>query len=426
MGLRQKWRELRYFKKQEQRDSMTLEELLLSAGIPLNDITKEQALTIPAVSAASGLISDIIASLPIHLYKEENGKVIEVKNDPRVSMLNDDTKDTLNGFQFKKALIEDYLLNGAGYAYINRQRNNVKSLNYVEYKDISVNVGVDPIFKSYDILVNGQTYRDFEFLKIARNSKDGVTGKGIIHENNKMLSVAYYSLIFEEVLVKTGGNKKGFLTSESKLTDEVIAALKRSWNDLYKNNSENVMILNKGLDFKESSNTSVEMQLNENKKTNSAEILKLFLVFPSILDGSASDDVYNEWIKICISPKLTEIETCLNKDLLLPSEQDSFYFAIDSKELLKGDMEKRYKAYEIALKNKILDINEVRYLEDREPIKAFEDIVVLGLNDVLYNIKTGAVYTPNTDKSTNMNNPDTTLGGGDDNANRDSRGSGTT
>lgn len=40
------------------------------------------------------------------------------------------------------------------------------------------------------------------------------------------------------------------------------------------------------------------------------------------------------------------------------------------------------------------------------------DTILLGLNDVLYNIKNRTVYTPNTDKTSNMK-------GGDNNENRD-------
>jgi HK97 family phage portal protein len=418
VGLLQKWREFKAFQSEER---MTLEEILLSAGVINGEITKEQALNIPAVSACVGIITDTVASLPIVLYKAENGKVTEIKNDNRVSLLNDDTKDTLDGFQFKKAIVEDYLLSGAGYSFINRERNTLKSLHYVEHGKIAININTDPIFKSYDILVHGAIYRDFQFLKLTRKSKDGITGKGIIKENNKALSVAYNSLIFEDLLVKTGGNKKGFLKSQGRLSAEAITELKNAWNNLYKNNTENVVVLNNGLEFQEASNTSVEMQLNENKKTNSNEIGKIFIVPASILDGTASDIVYNNWIKVCILPILIALQTALNKDLLLPSEKGSFYFAFDTKELLKGDIEKRFKAYEIAIKNKILGINEVRYREDEAPIEAFENMVVLGLDDVLYNVKTGQVYTPNTDKTTNMKSS----GGGDDDANRNSGEPGT-
>jgi HK97 family phage portal protein len=416
MGLVKQWKEFRQYQKEE-RESMTLEELLLSAGIATGEITKEQALNIPSVASCVGVISDTVASLPINLYQEIDGKVSEIKGDSRSNLLNDDTKDTLDGFQFKKALVEDYLLCGAAYSYINRERNKVKSLHYVSNNNVSININADPIFKSYDVLVNGATHRDFEFIKVTRKTSDGVTGKGIIKENNKMLSVAYNSLIFEEVLVKTGGNKKGFLKANGKLSKESIDELKLAWNNLYKNNSENVVILNNGLDFQEASNTSVEMQLNENKKTNSSEICKIFIVPPSILEGTASDEEYNNWIKICILPILKAIETALNKDLLLPSEKESFYFAFDTNELIKGDIEKRFKAYEIAAKNGILQIDEIRYKENYPALGL--DFIKLGLQDVLYNPVTKEIYTPNTNKSTNMDDPDKALEGGDNDENRD-------
>lgn len=401
MGLIKEWREWRDFKRIQEFRESGMDELLLQAGLGSTVLTKEEALSIPSVGTCVDLISDIIATLPIKLHKESSGNVEEIEEDRRVFLLNDETLDTLDGFQFKKALVTDYLLEGAGYAFINRKRNNVESIHYVENRNVSVLVGVDPIFKSYDISVNGVNYREFEFIKIARNSKDGVTGNGIIKDHNKILSVAYNTLVFEDSLVKTGGNKKGFLKSLGRLSKDAIAELKTAWNNLYKNNTENIVVLNNGLDFKEASSTSVEMQLNENKKTNSSEINKLFKVPDSILDGSANEEVYNNFIKNCIWPIIRAIETALNKDLLLPSEKEqSFYFAFDMKELVKGDIEKRYKAYEIALKNGWMQIDEIRYLEDHAPLGL--DFIKLGLQDVLYDPKTNTIYTPNTNKTADI------------------------
>lgn len=402
------------FRKKEER--MTLEELLLQAGVLKDNITKTEALNIPSVSGCVEIISNTVAILPIKLFKELNGKVEDV-SDNRITLLNDDTGDTLDGFQFKKALVEDYLLSGAGYAYINRERNKIKSLHYVDNVNVALNMGVDPIFKTYDILVNGGNYRDFEFIKVTRKTKDGVNGKGIIEENAGALATAYNSLVFENILVKTGGNKKGFLKAQGRLSPEAITELKNAWNNMYKNNTENVIVLNNGIEFQEASNTSVEMQLNENKKTNSTEICKMFNVPPSLLEGKATDIEYNNFIKIAVLPILKAIETALNKDLLLPSEKKSFYFAFDTKELLKGDIEKRFRAYEIATKNGIMQVDEVRYLEDLEPLGL--DFIKLGLQDVLYNPKTKEIYTPNTNKSANIDNPTKTMEGGEENEDRD-------
>lgn len=404
---------LKFWRKKEER--MSLEELLLKAGVLTDKITKKEALNLPSVSACVEMISNTVAILPIKLYKEDENKVEEVI-DERISLLNDDTKDTLDGFQFKKAIVEDYLLNGAGYAYIKRERNKIKGLYYVDNESLGISINSNAIFKTYDILVDGATYEDYEFLKVTRKTKDGITGKGIITENDLALATAYNSLVFENILVKTGGNKKGFLKAQGRLTQEAITELKIAWDNMYKNNTENVVVLNNGLEFQEASNTSVEMQLNENKKTNSTSICTMFNVAPSLLEGKATEIEYNNFIKIAILPILKAIETALNKDLLLPSEKGSFYFAFDTKELLKGDIEKRFRAYEIATRNGIMQVDEVRYMEDLEPLGL--DFIKLGLQDVLYNPKTKEIYTPNTNKSTNIDNPSDGLKGGETDENR--------
>ena len=392
-------------KKKEKRQ--TLEEILIQGGILTSEITKDQALNIPSVSACVELICTTIASLPVNLYRAK-GEITElIENDNRVALLNGDTKDILNGNQLKRTLIEDYLLCGSGYAYINRVRNQVKSIHYVDNIHVGVNKMTDPIFKEVTILVNGMPYKDWEFFKLTRKSKDGITGKGIIKENNKALSVAYNTLVFEDDLLVTGGNKKGFLRSQGRLSKEAVEELKLAWNNLYKNNTENVVILNNGLDFTEASSTSVEMQLSEHKGTNASEICKLFLVPPTILSGQASDEEYNNWIKICILPILSAFECALNKDFLLPSEKESFYFAFDTNDLQKGDIEKRFKAYELGTKNGILQIDEIRYKENLPPLGL--NFIKLGLQDVLYNPETQEIYTPNTNKTTNMEDPTKTI-----------------
>ena len=384
--------------------SSTLEDLLLQAGLIQDIITRDMALNIPTLAGCVELISNTIAILPVKLYKSSREEIEEIKDDARTILLNDDTKDTLDGFQFKKALVNDYLLNGNGYAYINKQQGEIVSLHYVDESQVSINKNSDPIFKSYDILVYAKTYKSYEFIKLLRNSRDGATGIGIIENNSQLLATTYNSLKYENVLAKTGGNKKGFIKAGKRLTQQVIDLLKEQWNKMYSQNSENCIVLNDGLDFQEATSTSTEMQMNENKIANGNEICKIFNVPPSMVtgDGKANESDFEKYVKMAVLPIIKAFETALNRDLLLEKEKGSFYFAFDCKELLRGDIEKRYRAYEIAVKNKILGINEIRYDEGKKAIAAFNNIAVLGLNDVLYNTETGEIYTPNTDKTSNM------------------------
>jgi HK97 family phage portal protein len=384
--------------------STTLEDLLLQANLANDVVTREMALNIPTLSGCVDLIGNTIATLPIKLFKEENGKVEEVLEDNRLKLLNDETGDTLDAYQAKKAWIDDYLLKGNGYMYIKKDRNEISSLHYVKEENVSISFNSDPIFKNYSILVNGSSYKPYEFLKLLRNSRDGAEGKGIIESNPKVLSVAYNSLDYENILAKTGGNKKGFIKAASKLTKDAIQTLKEQWNKLYSKNSENCVVLNNGLDFHESSATSTEMQLNENKIANGKEICTILNIPHSLLtsEDKNSSSVYERFVKTAILPILTAIINAFNRDLLLEKEKGSFYFAFDIKELMKADIEARFKAYEIAIRNKLNTINEIRYEENYEPIEAFEDTIVLQLGDVLYNTKNNTIYTPNTNKTSDM------------------------
>lgn len=417
---------LRFWRKKEERtslesDGIGLRDLLLAAGLIEDNITKEKALNIPTLAACVELISSLVATVPIYLFqKKEKGKVTKIESDNRVKLLNDETGDTLTAFEMKKALIRDYLLMGNGYIYINKVRNEIISLNYVKESDLSINKNTDPIFKNYDVLVNGQVFRPYNFLRLLRNTDNGADGYGIIEENPILLSVAYNSLLYENILSKTGGNKKGFIEAEGKLSEEAITNLKQQWANMYSGNSENCVVLNKGLTFKDSQATPTEMQMNENKVANGSEICKILNIPPSIIsgDGKANEGDFDKMFKMALLPLLTNLITSVNRDLLLEKEKESFYFGYDAKELLKGDIEKRFRAYEIALRNKWMFVNDIRAEENQEPIPFFEDMILLGLNDVLYDNKSGKFYTPNTDKVSDINGKVTESKGGDTNEDR--------
>jgi HK97 family phage portal protein len=422
------WKEL-LFGVTEDRAEVTVEteidNVLLSAFLESTDMDRRKALQIPTVASAITILGQVIASTPIKMYKSENGAVEEVKDDVRVKLLNDETGDTLNANDMWKAVVEDYFLGKGAYIYINKARGKVKSLHYIKENEISIIPNTDPIFKDFDIMVRGEGYKPYDFIKILRNSKDGASGTSIVTEHSNILSVAYNSLVFEENIVKKGGNKKGFLKSETGLSKEAMDQLKKAFKRLYSNNSENVVVLNKGIDFKEASNTLVEMQLNENKTTNAKEIGKIFHISPNLLEGGSASITPNKeigrMVRLAAVPIMYDIQCALNKDYLLEKEKEFnvedgkpfYYFAFDTKELLKGDIKERFEAYKMGIESNIMTIDEVRYEEDLPSLGL--EFVKLGLADVLYNPKTKEIYTPNTGGTAKIDD----LKGGETNENRD-------
>lgn len=369
----------------------------------IEKISKDNLVAMPTVTGCVEILTNTIASLPIELYKISGDSVKQVKEDNRVTLLNDSTGDLLDAFEFKKAMLTDYLLHGSAYCYINRRLNDVTSIHYIDRKFITVMSNTDPIFKHVDVYVNGEKYHDYDFIRMLRKTKDGATGVGILEENFEILKIIYTAWVYEGMLVGSGGNKKGFILSQNRLSKEAKEDLKNQWNNMYTNNKSNCVVLNDGLTFQESANTSVEMQINENKRTNSAEICKMFQVPESVLNGTCSDEEYQSFIKLAILPLINAFENSLNVALLNRLEKNKYYFKFDTKELMKGDIEKRMKAYAEAVKSGIMQVDEVRYLEDLKPLGL--DFIKLGLQDVLYNPVTKEIYTPNTNQTNNITNP---------------------
>lgn len=404
------WRKKEIREENKPIDEQSVDADILRALTSEDLVTREIAMNIPAISACANKIADTVASLNVKLYKRDvDGRVEEVKGDVRVKLLNEDTGDTLDGSQFKKAMVLDMLLDKGGYAYVNKHLRTVKSIHYVEANRVSFLINSDPIFKDYEIQVNGRIYEGFQFIKLLRNTKNGYTGSSIIEDSPILLSTIYNALKYEKQLVKTGGNKKGFLQAVRSLSEGAMTKLKEAFRNLYSNNTENIVVLNDGLTFKESSNSSVEMQLNENKLANENDVCKCFLVPPPIINGGASEEDKKLYLEGCILPILERFQCAINRVMLLEAEKSSLFFAFDTSDMLKGDMEKRFKAYEIAAKNGFMQIDEIRA---KENLPAFGlEFIKFGLQDVLYWPDDHRIYTPNMNQMADLDTLGTGLDG---------------
>ncbi len=371
----------------EETTTPPVHDVLLRALLNGETITREKALTLPAVSGAVDFIANTIASMPIKLYKERDHKVEEVTKDSRVKLLNGDTGDTLDAFQMKRAMVVDYLMGKGGYCFIRKYRNEVTGLFYVEDMYITILKTPEPIYKRFQIEVMGKPYEPFQFIKLLRNTKDGASGVGLTQEISKELETAYQTLLYQLGMVRAGGNKRGFLQSKNRLSQEAITALKNGWRQLYEQGTENIVVLNDGVEFKESSNSAVEMQMNDSKKTLGDEIRELFHIYPNDFERTYKEAIY---------PIVKAFETALNRDLLLEKEKKNHFFELDVKEILRVSLRERYEAYKLAKETGFLTLNEIRRAENLNWIEGL-DVVNVGLGAVLYDVEKHVYYTPNTD-----------------------------
>lgn len=375
-------------------------------------ITREQALSIPAFAKCAGTIADTIASLPVRLYRDDGSAITEVAGDPRAAMLNGDSGDTLSGPEIKRAVVMDFLCSASGgHIVVDKERysNRVRSLRYVKAEEVAcIDAGpYDPVMKSCVFLIAGRRYEPWQVMRFLRATRDGRTGTSVVEQNSRALMVAFETMAYERALVRRAGNKRGYLTAPKKLGKAALEALKKAWRRFFRSSGDNVLVLNEGVQFQEASTTSTEMQLNENKQVNSADICGLFQMPPEILtagktDG-ASKSARENYSRFCIGPIIAQMEAQYDRCLLLEREKSGavrHFFKVDLTELTKGDPKERWETHKLKKEAGFETVDEARRAENMPPLGL--EYVNLGLNDVLLDPESRKIIIPNMGKSVSL------------------------
>lgn len=354
-------------------------------------VTRQQALSVPAVASALFLISGIIAGIPVRMYKREGNTIAEILDDARIKLLNIETNSILGAYETKQAMINDLIMEGACYCYIGKNGNSAESLQYLPKHRVSLLDNRKLIDRQIYYLVDGRYYDNFNIMSAVRNCSDGVHGRGLLDDNAMHISSMYNALVYENGVISKGV-RKGFLKSEGRLTVKALNALKKAWRYMTsKLGTSDVIVLNKGITFESADSTAVENQLNESKQTNADLIYKLF----GFTDKTFIDEkAFNIFVKTTIMPIVNCFIEAINRSLLLETEKGNYYFSLDMNDLLKADMLTRFNAYKTALESNWINVDEIRKREDLSPMGI--DFVSMNLANVFYYPETKKVYTPNT------------------------------
>lgn len=361
----------------------------------------------PVVIDSINFISDMIASMPIKLYRRKSKEIVEIKDDIRIFLLNCDTRENLSGYQFKNRMVMDYFLSGNGYAYISKQGTKYLGLAYIREPIYFNTVNSESILnKKYYTIINGRRYESYNFIKLLRNTSDGVTGNSIISGIKNAIDACNNYINKSSTTAARGGIPPGFWeiprlvrTRAQHLSEQIQKVsgkndfdeekrIKKGLSVQYLSNAKQVgaiTILNEGTKFTPLINADSESTLFESIKILNDQICNVFHIKP---------DFYMTF-KEAIYPVMKAFEAALTMDLLTDEEKEKGnFFKFDPTELLKADVKERYDAYKTAISAGFMQRAEVRSIEDL-PKKKGLDYFGVSLGDSIIS-SDGSIYTPNT------------------------------
>ncbi|MCC8014168.1 MAG: phage portal protein [Eubacterium sp.] len=374
---------------------------LLKAIMGEDGVSQEIIMSIPSVAASVDIITTAAAGAVYKLYhREANGRLVS-ETDKREELFNGDGGDLFSGYGMKKAWIKDWLLNGNGYIFIEKRRNEVKSLRYVDSRDIGIMQNGDPIFREVLYSAGSRTYNEFDFLRIVRRGRDGIKGEGLCRENALVAKLLNGMLRLLGISISAGGMKKGFLQTDKVVKQEVFNELKAKFKQLYTSADTQILLLQNGVTFTPAADSVTEMQLKDLYDGISRDVGEIIGVPEIIREGTAKEEEMRNWITTRVLPVCREIEGALNHSLLTEKEKKTGYFwQADISETMNGDFKRQVEGLKLAVEGNLMQIDEARDRLRLAPCGF--NWMRENLASVFIDPESGVIYTPNTNAAYNF------------------------
>ena len=340
-------------------------------------VTAQSAIQLSTVYACVRVIAETVASLPLGVYANGAEGTSKALDHPLYPLLHDEPNPEMTSFVFREVMLTHLLLYGNSYSQIIRTgRNKITGL----YPLLPDKMVVDrdkngALFYTYTTRDGISVVLDpTEVMHIPGLGFDGIMGYSPIALEKNAIGLALASEEYGSKFFGNGARPSGILTHPNTVKNP--KALRESWNSAYGGsaNSNRVAILEEGMKFEPIAIPNNEAQFLETRKFQVDEICRIFRVPPHLvgnLEHATFSNIEHQSIDFAvhtIRPWLVRIEQAMNRSLFSEKEKGGFYCAFNMDGLMRGDYKSRMEGYAIARQNGWMSANDIRELENLNPI----------------------------------------------------------
>lgn len=340
-------------------------------------VDADSAKRIAAVLACVGIIGRNVGMMPFRVYTDTESGKKTVPNHPVYQLLGVRPNDRQTPYEFFQMMQGHVELRGNAFAeIIPGTRSSVEQLIPMHPDRVTIDqlstgrlryVYDDPLTKEKRPLLQEEVFH-------LRNwSDDGVAGQSTVAMGCDVFGTALaeqdYAARFFHNDARPGGIIEGTNFRDKEAEDRFRASWQASQT---RSNRHKTAILPAGLSYKEIGVKPSDAQLLDARKFSRIEICSIFGVPPHLIGETektatyASVEQFNIMFAVqCLLPRIVMWEQAIQRDLIL---QPRFYPKFSLAALLRGDTASRYAAYHTAIGDGWLSQDDVRALEDLNPI----------------------------------------------------------
>ena len=377
-----------------------------TSGKTVNEFTAMQT---TAVYSCVRILAEAVASLPLHVYRyKENGKE-RVYNHHLYHILHNEPNTEMSSFVFRETLMSHLLIWGNAYAQIIRDgAGRVVALypllpnkmtvsrdkNGEIYYIYTTTSDENPNFKDYGSVV----LRKQDVLHIPGLGFDGLVGYSPIAMAKNAVGMTIATEEYGASFFANGANPGGVLEHPGVLKDP--KKVRDSWNEVYRGtaNAHKIAVLEEGMKYQQIGIPPEEAQFLETRKFQINEIARLYRIPPHMVGDLEKSSFSNieqqslEFVKYTLDPWVIRWEQAMQRSLLLPKEKQEFFIRLNVDGLLRGDYQSRMNGYSVARQNGWLSANDIREMEDMNPIPDEEGGSLYLINGNMTKLKDAGLF----------------------------------
>ena len=346
-------------------------------------VTPESALQCSAFLACVRVISESVASLPLHLFERlGNGDRVRAEASPLYRLLHQQPNSWQTAFEFREQMTALYLMYGQSFAEVigSSRVGAVAEMRPLHPANMTVE-RVENGSLRYRYREPGGTgketvYRQDQIFHLRFLSLDGINGV-------VPATVCRDAIALARALEQHGGAYFGngarpgvVLESDNPVPAEAAERLVAAWERMHKgaDRAFRTAMLPNGVKAKELSGSNEAAQYLETRQYQVIEICRAFRMPPHMIQDLTRSTYSNievqgtEFVQHCLLPHLKRWEAAISRDLI--ADDDRYFAEHNVNGLLRGDSAAQSSFLTSMLDRGIFDIDEARSYLGMAPLPA--------------------------------------------------------
>lgn len=349
-------------------------------------ITPKTAFQTSVVYACVRVLAESIASLPKHIYvnRSDGGKDID-KTHILYPIIHDSPNQWQTSYEFFELLIGHLSLLGNAYSYITRNRSGtILSLIPLDPNRIILEIKPGSTYDNPQIIYRYKPtineseiiFSPYEIWHLKGLSQNGFEGISPIMAAKEAIGLAQAAEGHGSRFFKQGALPGGIAKIPGRLKPDAHERLKSDLQGAMAGESAfKVVVLEGGLDWQTIGIPMRDSQFLQTRQFQVEDIARIFRV-PCVLIGHAdktstyasAEQFFISFVTHTLRPWLVRLEQSINKYLFPEQDKGKYFCEFKVDGLMRGDTKSRYEAYALAIQNTWMSVNEVRALENLNPI----------------------------------------------------------